>query len=267
MSHKHTCSLPYRAPYDWQMVLDFLSARKVEGIEWTDENLYGRTFQTQGARGKFTASHNAKEHAIDIKIEISDKNKLNAVIENITRILDLNSNCAQIDEVLKKALGSAFPFQSGTKLPGIWNTYEAGIRAILGQQISVTAAHKYCTQLVETLGENYGPHKLFPTPQSVAQSNLDFFRMPGAKKETLRRLSQHIAENGEDTDPQDWINLKGIGPWTVQYVQMRGQNNPDIFMGTDLGVKKIHKSLPADFTPANAAPYRSYLTLQFWRSL
>lgn len=264
---KQKHSLPYRAPYNWEMVNAFFAARKIDGLEWVGENFYGRTIQMDGTKGKFTATHNTEQKCIDIDIELSNATNFQSILKNITRILDLNSDSTEIDITLKKALGADFSFKYGTKLPGIWNTYEAGIRAILGQQISVTAAHTYCSTLIRELGEDYNEHKLFPTPQAVAKSELDFFRMPQAKKDTLRRLSEYVVQNSDNSDPVEWIDLKGIGPWTVQYVQMRGQSNPDIFMGTDLGVKKMHKTLPSGFSPQNATPWRSYLTLQFWRSL
>ena len=30
------------------------------------------------------------------------------------------------------------------------------------------------------------------------------------------------------------LALKGIGPWTADYVMMRGLGHPDVFLGTDL---------------------------------
>ena len=32
--------------------------------------------------------------------------------------------------------------------------------------------------------------------------------------------------------------MPGIGPWTAQYVAMRALGDPDVFMPTDLGVRR-----------------------------
>lgn len=61
--------------------------------------------------------------------------------------------------------------------------------------------------------------------------------MPQSRKETLVRFAQFMQSNAE-TDPQQWLALKGIGPWTVSYAQLRGQSQPDCFLDKDLVVKK-----------------------------
>ncbi|MEO1023599.1 MAG: AlkA N-terminal domain-containing protein, partial [Bacteroidota bacterium] len=189
------------------------------------------------------------------------------VVSNIRRILDLDRDIQVIDTVLKNALGRDFPFKEGTRLPGIWSPFEAGIRAILGQLISVKAAHRYCKQLVNELGESSGNTCFFPLPGDIAASDLAFFKMPQSKKDTLIRFSAYMADEHNDHNPESWTQLKGIGRWTVHYAQMRGLSLPDVYMIGDLGVKKMQQALPDDFSPDDAAPWRSYLTLQLWRQL
>ncbi|MEL7479477.1 MAG: Ada metal-binding domain-containing protein [Pseudomonadota bacterium] len=164
---------------------------------------------------------------------------------------------------------------SGLRLPGIWDVFEAGMRAILGQQISVTAARNLVIKLVETLGENEANNQeaqcenmlYFPTPEAIAQSDLAFFKMPESRKQTMTRFAQ-FAQNQpiEAQNPDNWLALKGIGPWTANYAKMRGLSDPDIFLATDLGVIKALKA-HADFDSEKAAPWRSYLTFQLWDKL
>jgi len=49
---------------------------------------------------------------------------------------------------------------------------------------------------------------------------------------------------------------------------MRGLSEPDIFLGGDLGIKKalnnVQAQPTANFDPALATPWRSYLTFQLW---
>ncbi len=263
--------LPYRPPYDWSMMHNFLAARLVASLEWKTDHSYGRTFRHGDAKGAFTAKHEPEKNRFEVELLFDDATTLELVCANIRRMLDLDTDSQAVDTFLKEALGPAFPFQSGTRLPGIWDIFEAGIRAILGQQISVKAAHTYCGQLVGALGEPVGKqkpdYKFFPTPEAIAASDLDFMKMPQAKKDTLRRFAAYLADDGNDHDPESWINLKGIGKWTVQYAQMRGQSHPDIYMGGDLGIIKMQDTLPDGFSDDDASPWRSYLTLQLWRQL
>ena len=154
----------------------------------------------------------------------------------------------------------------GLRLPGIWSSFEAGIRAVLGQQVSVTAAHNLVTKLVDELGEKEGDAVYFPTAKIVANSDFAFFKMPQARKNALHNLAQFCALNPENDDLDEWLSLKGIGPWTVNYAKLRGQSQPDILLDGDLGVKKA-QAAANPFEPANCAPFRSYLTFQLWQQL
>ena len=86
--------------------------------------------------------------------------------------------------------------------------------------------------------------------------------MPGARKETLHRLAEYCASTDSNQQPDDWLSLKGIGPWTIAYAKMRGLSEPDVWLNTDLVIKKQlqQHSIDADI----AAPWRSYLTFQLW---
>ncbi len=218
-SSKLTLKLAYRPPYDWKSMQSFLSARVIDGLEWTDKNSYGRTFEfcdRQGnkSQGQFTAHHLADNHRFDVEIEIDDFSQLKNVVNNIRRILDLDVDILAVEDHLSPHFASHINIHTGLRLPGTWSLFEAGIRAILGQQISVTAAKNLVATLVDQLGEVYKAHKLFPTAEAIANSSLDFFKMPGSRKQTLKNLAEHVLKF-PNSDPDDWLKLKGIGPWTV----------------------------------------------------
>jgi len=272
---KLTLKLSYRPPFDWQKMQRFLSARLIPGLEWIGENFYGRSFIYQGVKGQFTAHHQAEKHQFLVEISLEDNRVLKPVVSNIRRVLDLDAELEQIEQDLTDALGTNTLISSGLRLPGIWDVFEAGMRAILGQQISVTAAKNLVIKLVETLGEKQANDQeaqcenmlYFPTPEVIAQSDLAFFKMPESRKQTITRFAQ-FAQNQpvEAQNPDNWLALKGIGPWTANYAKMRGLSDPDIFLATDLGVIKALKA-HADFDSEKAAPWRSYLTFQLWDKL
>ena len=292
--------LYYRPPYDWVSMQAFLQARFIPELEWIDQHSYGRTFEWSGTQGQFTANHIGSEHRFDVDIDIDNISGLKAVVNNIKRILDVDTDIAHVQEHLKQKVGTGFQLQNGLRLPGIWSLFEAGIRGILGQQVSVVAARKLVTTLVTNLGlplydqsetnsamndVEIGPYnrRLFPSPAAIAASDISFLKMPESRKLTLQRLAQYYADNnitdnqhtgtGEYADPCQWLELKGIGPWTVDYAKMRGISDPDIYLGGDLGVKKALSQInssagsSAHIDTTLAAPWRSYLTFQLWRQL
>ena len=66
------------------------------------------------------------------------------------------------------------------------------------------------------------------------------------------------------------LSIKGVGPWTANYIAMRAMSHPDAFLESDAGVKH---ALP-DLTPKqrlelaeNWRPWRSYAVVSLWNSL
>ena len=259
--------LCYRPPYEWSYLRDFFTTRAIPQLEWCDEKSYGRTFEWQGCSGSFTAQHVESKNRFDLTIELDDVTYLRAIVNNIRRILDLDVDMDAVEQDLQHCFADASLIKSGLRLPGIWSLFEAGVRAILGQQISVVAARNLVTTLVAELGQPCGSQRLFPSPRSIVKSELGFLKIPGSRKQTLRNLAQHYLNHHSPDDTTQWLNLKGIGPWTVAYAQLRGLSDPDIYLAGDLGVKKAAEKLTSKFTPEQAAPWRSYLTLQLWSQL
>ncbi|MEH6713968.1 MAG: AlkA N-terminal domain-containing protein, partial [Paraglaciecola polaris] len=190
-------------------------------------------------------------------------------LHNIRRLLDVDADSTTIDTQLIYSGLNPAQITPGIRIPGIWDTFEAGCRAILGQQISVTAAINLVATLVATLGQPMSPEqpshsmlsRYFPTPTAVENSDLSFLRMPNSRRETLRRFAVFYAQQ-PTVDPDDWLSLKGIGPWTVAYANLRGQSQADIWLSSDLVIKKqllVH-NIDAD----KARPWRSYLTFTLW---
>ncbi len=255
--------LYYRPPYDWSYMHRFFTARAIPGLEWCDEQSYGRTFDWLGRTGHFTAQHVARKNSFNVAIELDDVTHLKPIVNNIRRLLDLDVDMQMVEQDLQQHL----VLKTGLRLPGIWSMFEAGIKAILGQQISVVAARNLVTALVMTLGQSTRTHQLFPLPQSIAKSELGFLKIPASRKQTLRNLAQHYISHDNPNDPQRWLMLKGIGPWTVDYAKLRGLSDPDIYLAGDLGVKKAVVKSAHNFNPDLASPWRSYLTLQLWSQL
>ena len=254
--------LSFRPPYDWPSMQQFLAKRAVDPVEWVDSNSYGRTFEYASCKGQFNAVFDRAKQGFWVDITLTDWSHLQAVVANIRRVLDLDADTEVINQQLHRAFGESLPLKQGLRLPGIWEPFEAGIRAVLGQQVSVSAARQLSKTLVASLGDE---GRYFPSAHQVAQNELSFFKMPARRKQALIDLARHVSSHGID-DVDAWLTIKGIGPWTVNYAKMRGLSDPDIYLGGDLGVKKALQYLPS-LDPEACAPFRSYLTFQLWQQL
>ena len=168
-----------------------------------------------------------------------------------------------VGQALSKA--GLTPQQQATvlRLPGVWSVFEAGCRAIIGQQISIKAAITQLQRLSNELGEKQPYGHTFPTPQRVASSPLDMLKMPGARKQAIRDFAALVAANpGSELNDSEILAIKGIGPWTLQYIKLRGSSEPDIYLQKDLIVARQAQQYAIE--ASLAAPWRSYLTIQLW---
>jgi AraC family transcriptional regulator of adaptative response / DNA-3-methyladenine glycosylase II len=288
--HTLQLQLHYRPPYNWQQLQGFLSKRAIPQLEWCDERSYGRTFEWLSSYGYFTAHHVAEKNKFTVDITVNEVNYLQPIVNNIKRILDVDADTQRIETDLaplfKDKQSADKILEKGLRLPGIWSVYEAGIRAILGQQVSVAAAHRLVGNLTVELGNIVDGHtmqdgttndsaisnstvnmRLFPSPQKLAECDFDFFKMPYSRKQTLRNLSLHYLQHEEPDKPDHWSDLKGIGPWTIHYAKLRGVSDPDIFLAGDLGVKKAMQQFDKPLAIEDASPWGSYLTMHLWNSL
>tara|TARA_R110001583_G_scaffold12410_1_gene55136 strand:+ start:4142 stop:5533 length:1392 start_codon:yes stop_codon:yes gene_type:complete len=272
-----TLFLSYRPPYAWAQLRDFLKHRAISPIEWVNKNSYSRTFnwpstndvgdgKLNSIHGQFTATHNADKHGFNVDINISEINHLMPVVRNIRRILDLDAAIQSIDKQLLTVEGLNKQICLGLRLPGTWNLFEAGVRAILGQQISVAGALKLVATLVKHYGTKQGDLTLFPMPKDLLNSDLSELKMPASRRATLVNLAQFMVEKPQ-ASPDEWLPLKGIGPWTIDYTKMRGLSNPNIWLGGDLGIKKALTQQGVALNPEDASPWQSYLTFQVWNLL
>ncbi|WP_394146970.1 DNA-3-methyladenine glycosylase 2 family protein [Shewanella atlantica] len=282
-------TLSYCPPFNWEHLSGFYRLRMVEGMEWQDDaSSYGRTFRLGAVEGFFEVVHLNEKNRFNVTIHLfraEDLPLLRDVVMQIRRLFDLDADLDKIHDSL-----SSIPFigehlHEGIRIPGTWSAFEAGCRAILGQQVSVNQATKLLNSMVKENGElrylSGRRLRMFPTPDKLANASLDELKMPAARKAAIKAFSQYVATT-PDADLEQWLTIKGIGPWTVAYAKMRGRSDPDILLCSDLVVKKRllkmyeadrdtgQPAKPVDYTVLTeslrrqSSPWGSYLTFQLW---
>lgn len=286
---KVTVYLSYRPPYQWQHIRDFFKLRQIESNEKVENDSICKVLRLGKSSILFHAVHQPKKNRFEVTFSLTDLRLLKAGIAALKKMLDLNCEPNAIYDALIQAGMPPQNVLNGLRLPGIIDKFEAGCRAIVGQQVSVKAAIGQLNLLQNTLNKNQknkGPgslkHALHPddaqpalesnaliafvTAKQIAEADLSFLKVPNARKETLKAFAQFMLEQPE-ANIDEWLYIKGIGAWTVNYVTMRTSDSPDIFLATDLVVKNQIKQLvdrQIDVKQELAAPWRSYLTLSLW---
>ena len=258
--------LAYRPPYLWKPLSTFLAKRSIPNVEQVDENSYTRFFTINGQACQVKAVHNSEKHGFDVTLRVPNPVHLKPVLANLARVLDCDANWFSIEGAIAAAGFDVTDETRGIRIPGVWDIYEAGCRAILGQQVSVAAAINKTQQLVQLVNEHEDVVG-FPQPADVSASIIEKMGMPNARKQTLIRFTEYMQNPDnyakvESGATEGLLDLKGIGPWTCQYVLMRGTSHPDIWMPKDLAI--LRQCEKFDLTPDAAKPWSSYLTLVLW---
>ncbi|WP_260260439.1 DNA-3-methyladenine glycosylase 2 family protein [Vibrio intestinalis] len=251
--------LSYKGNLAWQHMLDFYQLRAVNSLEQVAGDSYARYVKLDQTSGWFRVTHMGKSKKLKLEFELDDISQLKRLVKQVRRMFDLDADL----EVIEKHLSNIEPalvVKTGIRIPGVWSAWEAGVRAILGQQVSIKAAINQLNLLVGTLQPQGITH--FPTPKEVAVADLSFLKMPQSRKETLACFAQLINQHPDATFDQ-WLDLKGIGPWTVNYAALRGLSEPDHFLIGDLVVKKALQQFP-NLTAESVSPYGSYATFHCW---
>ena len=286
----NTCSLllHYRPPYQWHALLDFYRARNLAGIELVDNNSYARTFELGDCKGSYRLTQHPERHALIADIHCSNLTCLQQVVAMIRQQFDLDANPDLILSALQRqpALRNIVKKYPGLRLPGIINEFEAVIRAIAGQQISVQAARTLLRRLCERCGSSITggtpsghPHLLFPGPQAVLACSVEGLGFTSKRQLWMQQIAQLYAKgfSARSADLPGSVALlqalPGIGQWSANYIAMRAFGEPDAFPTADLGLLNALKN-PDRPTASqlqtlaeNWRPWRAYATFYLWLTL
>src|SRR4030095_14028691 len=114
------------------------------------------------------------------------------------------------------------------RVPGCWDGFELAVRAVLGQQVSVTGANTFAGRLGEAFGTATNGSAplthLFPTPTALVEADLTGIGLPEKRAETIRLLARAVRDSqicfGLVTDPDEFQSrlreIPGVGDWTAQ---------------------------------------------------
>jgi AraC family transcriptional regulator of adaptative response / DNA-3-methyladenine glycosylase II len=185
--------------------------------------------------------------------------------------------------VADKDLAPLVRAQPGLRVPGSWDPFELGVRAILGQQVSVAAATTLAGRLAQSLGPTLhssyaGLRAIFPSPEVVAGADLRSLGVPTQRAHAIQRFAAAVRDkiiHLDGTRPASEVSaalegLPGIGSWTAEYIALRGLNEPDAFPASDLGIRRrLSRTRPigtAEVVRRAEAwrPWRAYAAIHLW---
>ena len=281
-------TLAYKPPYEWDALSRFLQARAAQGVELADSRRYARTFEIGGACGHFEAIPSLDQDWFDVTIHVGSAAAIPSVIARLQRLLDLDADPAIISAHLGNdpALKHLVAARPGLRVPGAWDGFELAVRAILGQQVTVSAATQLAGRLIAAFGRRYdgsprleGLTHLFPTAERLRDADVASIGMPRARGAAINALAAAalndptLFDAGQDpaTAVARLRGIRGIGEWTAQYIAMRALRIGDAFPSGDVGLQRaLANGGPRPRVQELEAraeawrPWRAYAAIHLW---
>jgi AraC family transcriptional regulator of adaptative response / DNA-3-methyladenine glycosylase II len=221
----------------WNADVAALATQAIAGVEIIEREAYRRTVLIGGDVGALEIRRDRSGDVL-MRALLPDWLVLLDVIQRARRIFNLGTHAETVDDVhdLKSDLG----------LPGAWDPFEVGVRAIVGQWRDDDAASALASRIVEQYGQpapglsDWGLTHTFPPAAVLARADFDGIGLTASEISTLRFLANAVLD--EDTRANPYAPLSdgiiasllatsGVDRTTVDYVAMRvsesGAKMPD----------------------------------------
>lgn len=283
MTTTHTVRLPFRAPLHPDSLFGHLVATGVPGVEEWREGSYRRTMRTP--QGYAVVSLRPAPDHVVCRLRLTDPCDLDDAVARCRFLLDLDVDPVAVDEALASdpLLAPLVARSPGIRVPRTIDADELALRAVLGQQVSTAAARTHAARLVTAHGPRIadpegGLTHLFPSPTDLLALDPESLALPGARRATFLGLVDALATGRVHLGRGDLAGsraglgaLRGIGPWTLETVAMRGLGDPDAFLASDLGIRAAATLLDLPVAPRALAaraerwqPWRAYAVQLLW---
>ena len=284
-AHGAGLRLAYRPPFDAASLFGFFAARALPGVEQVEALALRRTLAvTHPGRplaGWIGCTLVPERCELRLEVAPTLAPALGAVMRRVRQAFDLDAEPALIDAALAALDGAP-----GTRLPGAFDGFEAAVRVVLGQQVTVKAARTLAGRLVERFGARIGTpfaglDRVFPGAATLAAATPESIGTLGIVRQRVRAiqaLAAAVAEGALELHPGAPLEatldalraLPGIGEWTAQVVALRALGWPDAFPASDIGVyQALDTCDPRRATELAQAwrPWRGYAVMRLWRGL
>ena len=281
--------LPSRSPFAIDTLFSFLAARAVPGVEEVRDGRYRRSVHmTDGRSAVIALTPKRIDGQVVVDVSAEPMPAKDALAPAVRRALDLDASPREIDATLARdpRLAPLVTRTPGIRVPGTFDVFELVVRAIFGQQVSVSGARTSLGRFAARFGAPVDRPvgsitRLFPVPGQVAEIPLEAFGMPRRRAETIHRVAELAARldldlsgNASPTETIERLSqVRGIGPWTLAYVAMRGLRDPDAFLAGDLGVRRGFDALGLPSTTKEILeraerwrPWRAYAVMHLWHA-
>jgi AraC family transcriptional regulator of adaptative response / DNA-3-methyladenine glycosylase II len=266
--------LPYRVPFNWSAMIDFLRPRATPGVEFVQENCYRRTIKVGDLAGVIDVRPDVAEPRLVILFDLPTNEGLIQVVERVRRMFDLGADVLQIETRLSgdSRLRTLVGTRPGLRVPGAWDGFEVAVKAVLGEGLTVIDANPRAERLVRAFGKPLGTScegltHLFPRPEVLADADLSRAGIRAKQASTVRGLARatcakeltfEASRTLEDTVAR-LCTIRGVSESMAQYIAMRAFGEPDAFPCAETGRGQSPMRMAERWRP-----WRAYAAMHLW---
>ncbi len=278
--------LNFEGPLDWDAMLGYLTSRAITGVEHVADRTYQRSIQVDGDPGAIEVTTGGPDHLL-LTAHLPHWGGLIHVVQQVRRLFNLDADIEAANAALASdpLVGTSVRERPGLRVPGVWDPFEIGVRAIIGQQVSVAGAGTIAGRLVERCGTpvqglaQLGITHLFPPPDVLANTDLGALGLTNARIAAIHHFAVAVGKESVRLDRslplEDQVAsvtaVTGLGPWTAQYLALR-MGEPDAFPAGDLGLRRAIEALSGEtVTPVEVGaiaerwrPWRAQAAVHLW---
>ena len=286
-----TLRLAYQPPLEWQGMLGYFRSRAIAGVEHVSTDTYRRTITIDGDPGVIELSAGSPDHLL-LRAHLPHWEGLIHVVQRARRIFNLDADLDPAERRLEgdPIIGPLIQARPGLRPPGTWDAFETGVRAIIGQHVSVASANTITMRVVERHGtlvpglREFGLTHLFPRPEILATADLGDLGLTTARAHAINAFAAAVIDRRIGLDRSRSMDelvasitaTAGLGPWTAHYLALR-LGEPNAFPATDLGLRRaLAHAIDASAASRSITgpraneladrwqPYRAHAAIHLW---
>ena len=246
-----------KPPFNFDLVGSLYSRFPVQCVDYYSNGIYERALKIKDKIQLIKVRSAGSVGKPKLLIEVlPDKDWKSLIEEKIKWMFGIDDDIKGFYKIALKDKKFAQIIKNlyGLRPPKTPTVFEALIIAITEQQIALSVAVALRRRLVEKYGKsikiNSKTYYTFPSPESLARVKPEEIKKLGLslkKSEYIVDISKKVAEQEIYLEKmKKWdkerildvlTQIRGVGPWTVEYMMCRGMGRYDALPANDMGLR------------------------------
>lgn len=246
-----------RSPYNFELITSLYARFPTQCVDLYHDGVYERVLEDKGElfllRTKSVGSIEKLKLQVEICPSKADRRTIEGQLKWMLGVDDEIGNFYKIalaDEKFTLVVKNLY----GLRPPKTPTVFEALIIALTEQQIALPVAIALRKKLVEKYGEFLDvkgkKYFAFPTPEALAKAkpaDIRNLKLSTRKAEYIIGVSQKAVRGELNLEAmKNWdqekiletlTKIRGLGPWTVEYMMCRGMGRYDALPAGDIGLR------------------------------